>query len=143
MTCSDISKADLLNCQTVADGSLKHACRTYFYVSGNITAEDFKKRLSLLTTSAETLSGALRIGDNRVYQVDVNLMLKETLSELFGKERELKELREKLLLDYSLVISPSLESESESPLPILSLDDKIIEFLYLTGTHHELDPYVY
>lgn len=143
MTCSDILNADLLNCQTVDDGSQKHSCRTYFYVSGNITAEDFKKRMSLLSTPVDKISGALRVGDNRRYNLDVNVMLTETLRELFGKERELKELREELSLDYSLVISPILKSESESPLPILSLDDKIIKFLYLTGTHHELDPYVY
>lgn len=75
-----------------------------------------------------------RYGRNVCYNVDVNVMLRETLKGLFGKEEELKALRYRFCLSLTLEIFSVIIKDSEEPKQCLSLDEDIIEFLHKSGT---------
>jgi len=75
-----------------------------------------------------------RIGLNSNYNVDVNVMLKETLKELLGKEDRLKAIHDRYCACLTLHIEATISKDSDEPKQILSLDRDIIEFLHRTGT---------
>lgn len=56
-------------------------------------------------------------------------------------KEKLNDLKNKYNLDYYLVIKPEININDIKQ--CLSLDDNIIEFLYLTKTHLDLDYYLY
>ena len=56
-------------------------------------------------------------------------------------KEKLNYLKNKYNLDYYLVIKPEININDIKQ--CLSLDDNIIEFLYLTKTHLDLDYYLY
>lgn len=56
-------------------------------------------------------------------------------------KEKLNDLKNKYNLDYYLVIKPEIYINDIKQ--CLSLDDNIIEFLYLTKTHLDLDYYLY
>ncbi len=80
---------------------------------------------------------------NLDYDVDVNNMLRVTLAPFFGKEEEIKRVCDLYRVSFVLEIIPELCASSEDPTPILSLDNDIIKFLYLSGVEHDLDLYIY
>lgn len=67
------------------------------------------------------------------YDVDVNVMLRKMLKDLFGKEQKLKEITEKFFKVITLEIFAVKVKDSEEPEQILSLDKDIIEFLHKSG----------
>ena len=78
--------------------------------------------------------------DNEVnYDVYVSNMINKVINNL-DKEK-LNDLKNKYNLDYYLVIKPEININDIKQ--CLSLDDNIIEFLYLTKTHLDLDYYLY
>ena len=123
----------------------KNSCRTYFRICGNVNSGEILNELELTDVRVTEKDGTTKIavGYNDSYAVDINDMLRVTLSELFGKEERLSELKSELGLDYYLVIVPELVAKSDEPHPILSLDSDIIEFLYLSKAEHDLDYYIY
>jgi hypothetical protein len=123
----------------------KNSCRTYFRISGNADPCEILRELELTPSKVTVKDGSTEIdvGYNDTYSTDINDMLRVTLSELFGKEEQLLELKSTLGLDYYLVTVPELAKDSDEPHPILSLDSDIIEFLYRSKTVHDLDYYIY
>lgn len=123
----------------------KNSCRTYFQICGNADSGEILNELELTDVRVTEKDGTTKIdvGYNDTYSTDINDMLRVTLSELFGKEERLRELKSTLSLDYYLVTVPELAKDSDEPHPILSLDSDIIEFLYRSKTVHDLDYYIY
>ncbi len=121
----------------------KHTCYTYFAVIGDIPADVLLSALSLREGQLKIGKGKITLGKCRTYSVNVNDMYRETLSPLFGKERILADLRDRYALSYYLVAVPEIAHDSEEPTPILSLEPDIVEFLYRSGTEHDLDYYVF
>ncbi len=133
----------------------KHECRTYFRIIGEF---DTKKVLNLLEVKADNVFNKgeiiekskkirefdeITIGFNNEYDVNINVMIRKTLKDLIPKIAILADLKKTLSLEYYLVLVPEIYSESEAPNQILSLENDIIEFLYLTKTEQDLDYYVY
>lgn len=132
-----------------------HTLKTYFYIVGNfdsnnilstlqVTADEIINKGDILPLSKKTSQNSrIKIGVNTDYNVDVNAMLKITLKDLILKTDILLSLKNKYNLEYYLVIVPKIVAKSESPNPLLSVDEDIVEFLYLTKTKMDLDYYVY
>lgn len=122
-------------------------CWTYFLVRINnpekFKFKDFCERLELdfIEMSDWYIDDQIEIGFNTNYEVDVNDMLRETLKDLFGKEKILVELAEKYDLEYFLERVPTIVIDSDDPYPILSLDMDIVDFLHYTNTKDDLDFY--
>lgn len=144
----------------------KHTCKTYFSVNFEF---DRQKNAELLKkgrdcapeeigikskTEAEKFiidNFSLKpqwerhrfvIGLNEKYDADVNEMIRATLKDLIGKEDKIAEMKEKFSVQTVLEIVPYVAVDSDEPTQNLSLDDDIIDFLYATGTSHDLDYYV-
>ena len=78
-------------------------------------------------------------GKNSEYNVDVNVMLRQTLSGLFGKEEQLKAVRDRFCIDPVLQVFTVIAKGSEEPNQYLSLERDIIEFLHKAGVRLQLD----
>ncbi|MBR2984551.1 MAG: hypothetical protein IKC60_03500 [Clostridia bacterium] len=84
------------------------------------------------------------MGRNEVYNVDLNVMVRETLKDLFEKEKILLELKRKYHLTYYLERVIHIYADTENNInPILSLAPDIVAFLYKSDTEDDLDYYVY
>ena len=119
-----------------------HTAYTYFAVSGDIPADILLSALSLSEGRVKIKRGKIEIGRCNTYSVNLNDMYRETLAPLFGKERILADLRDRYALSYYLVAVPEILRDAEAPRPILSLEPDIVEFLYRSGTEHDLDYYI-
>ncbi len=73
-------------------------------------------------------------GENNSYEVDINEMLRKTLSGLLGKEEQLIALQDKYLVILKLELFTVIIKDSPLPKQRLSLDKDIIEFLHKTNT---------
>lgn len=123
------------------------SCLTYFcviYDKNNFNLEDFKKMLGLTDNdfSISLKKQKIEIGRNDYLNIDINIMIRETLKKIFGKENILVELKEKYGLEYYLVRVVYIKSEEGEIHPILSLDNDIIEFIYKTKAKEDLDYYI-
>lgn len=120
---------------------------TYFLVKfeeGTLDLADFAKVLGLDAALLERFGTecTLEIGRNEFYQRDINDMLRETLKDLFGKEQLLLQLKEKYRLEYFIERVPVLYAADDEN-QRLSLDDDILAFMYQTGTHDDLDYFIF
>ena len=123
-------------------------CLTYFRVlfDERFDLEDFCQQLGL---DFEVLKDFceedwLEVGRNEVYNVDLNVMVRETLKDLFEKEKILLELKRKYHLTYYLERVIHIYADTENNInPILSLAPDIVAFLYKSDTEDDLDYYVY
>ena len=125
---------------------------TYFgviYNEKNFDLEGFKEKLNLSDFKVKEYASRLNeenkrfkieIGYCSKFNVDVNVMVRETLKELFGKEKILSELKKEYNLEYYLERVIHLERDKVQP--ILSLDSDVIEFLYKANVVDDLDYYV-
>ncbi len=122
-----------------------HSVRTYLraYFSSDAAPEGLADELRR-TFDCPWIAGKHDFSTpvNSRYDVDVNNMLRVTLAPFFGKESEFKRIAEEYNVEFILEIVPELEANSAYPTPILSLDNDIIKFLYLSGVIHDLDLYV-
>lgn len=135
--------------------SKNHSCRTYFKIIGKFDVQAVVNVLDVKTDKVvnrgEFLEHLHRIADcdiieigyNDSYNVDINEMLRVTIEPLKSKIAILTELKKKYQLEYYLVAVPEIAVDADEPTPILSLDEDIVEFLYLTKTAHDLDYYIY
>lgn len=122
-------------------------CLTYFRVHyGNkpFDMKDFCERLGLDYEYAKDYGTdvTLHIGENYCFDVDINVMLRKSLKDLFGKEEILAELRREYCLEYYIERVPTIVANSEIPNQLFSLDADIIEFMYKTGAHDDFDYFV-
>ena len=125
-----------------------HTCLTYFYVdtskANNFDTNAFCNALSIDTNCVQLRdNGGMRIGANENYNVDINVMVRATLTNLWDKRQQLVELKNKYNLTYYLVRVPQIESNCDQPKPLLSLDADVVAFLQETTTLDDLDYYVY
>lgn len=118
-----------------------HTCKTYLRLCpyDMLFAEEFVQKFLPETDFPPKLNSFLV---NEEYDVDVNVMIRKTIAPLLGREREVKELLDQSFGNLYLTIVPWIETKSDEPAPILSLDDDIIAFLYLSGIKMDLDYYV-
>lgn len=122
-------------------------CLTYFCVYiGNkpFDLKDFCERLSLDYEYIKDYGTdvTVHIGENYEFDIDINAMLRKSLKDLFGKEEILVEMKKKYALEYYIERVPTLVADGEIPNQLLSLDSDIIEFMYKTGAHDDLDYFV-
>ena len=124
-----------------------HECRTYFNIMSElpIDIDLISKELSISKNEITTTKhpNSIEIGNYREYDVDVNKMVRKTLTNLLGKEDILIELKEKYNFTYYLERVIEIDSKSEEPKPIMSLDNDIVEFLFKSKTIDDLDYYIY
>ena len=122
-------------------------CEIYFYVILlnnekiliNNQINEIINEFKLMGCQVETSIYDLKINKNINYDVYVSNMINKVINNL-DKEK-LNDLKNKYNLDYYLVIKPEININDIKQ--CLSLDDNIIEFLYLTKTHLDLDYYLY
>lgn len=111
----------------------KHSCSTYLSVCINEGDEDdayyIRKILFCFVPDFDCFNQCFRIGLNDNYDVDVNVMLRETLKDFLGKEDVLKKFQSVENVSVSLEIFATIIKDSEEPNQYLSIDDDIIEFL--------------
>ncbi|MBQ8738697.1 MAG: DUF4279 domain-containing protein [Clostridia bacterium] len=132
-----------------------HKCHTYFRITGDIDPDFIsyalgaspdkfiKKGTRLPISNRVTENDDYIIGYNDNYNVDINEMIRVTLGDIIDKAELLCKMRVQMHYEYYLVVVPKIESDSDEPSPILSLDKDIIEFLYKSGAQHDLDYYIY
>lgn len=125
---------------------------TYFgviYNENDFDLEEFKEKLNLSDFKVEDYASRLNEDNKRFkieigccdrFNVDVNVMIRETLKELFGKEQILSDLKKEYNLEYYLERVIHLDCDKVQP--ILSLDSDIIKFLYEADVVDDLDYYV-
>ena len=121
-----------------------NSCLTYFLVKfhpHNFDLRVFCNRLGLDYNETLRFStpGTIEIGRNEMYENDINIMVRETLKNLFGKEDILLELKARYELEYVLERVPRIHLNSKGDFPNLSLDEDIVEFMYKTRTIDDLD----
>lgn len=75
-----------------------------------------------------------------VGRLDVEAQCMDTIKNLKNKISLLKEIKEQYDVHYVIMIVPSIYGEEK---PLMSFNEEIIEFCYLTGTTIEVDMYVY
>lgn len=122
-------------------------CEIYFYVILlnnekiliNNQINEIINEFKLMGCQVEISIYGLKINKNINYDVYVINMINKVINNL-DKEK-LNDLKNKYNLDYYLVIKPEININDIKQ--CLSLDDNIIEFLYLTKTHLDLDYYLY
>ena len=122
-------------------------CLTYLlveYDESTFDMQDFCTQLSLDFTQTQRFSadGYLELGRNEFYDIDVNVMLRQTLKDILGKEDVLRALKEKYHLSFTLERVPFLEANERIPLQKLSLDKDIIRFMYLCDVADDLDYHI-
>ncbi len=77
---------------------------------------------------------------SNVGRLDVEAQCMDTIKNLKNKISLLKEIKEQYDVHYVIMIVPSIYGEES---PLMSFNEEIIEFCYLTGTTIEVDMYVY
>ena len=82
------------------------------------------------------------IGYNEEYDADVNVMIRETIKDLQGKEEKLKRLKERFGAELTLKIVPYISSQSKETPQSLSPDKDIVDFLYNSETSLDIDYYI-
>ncbi len=121
----------------------KNSCRTYFYViCDEQRRAAVKEYLTGIACDIGESEHGFYIGFNDVYDVDVNVMIRVSLTSLFGKEEKLKTLQKLFGATATLEVVPYISKDGNYPRQILSLDNDIIEFLYKSGAGFDLDYYV-
>ena len=123
-----------------------HKCRSYF----NITSDkeiNIDVVCDMLTIDRDEIilsknSNSININLCEEYNIDTNILLRKTLSNLFGKEDILRKLKEKYNFTYYLERVVEFDSRCDEPTPILGLARDIIEFLYKSGTLDDIDYYI-
>lgn len=130
-------------------GARMHELKTYLHIS--FEREDlrplFEEALSIFTKDWNCVS-RIEGGESYVvctvetYNVDVNVLYRKTLAPFLGHEKELRKLVKAFGLTLILEAVATLDCESHAPTPILSPDDDIVAFCYLTGAQLDLDYYL-
>lgn len=109
------------------------------YVDIFYDIDSIKQAISEISEGFVHRYGSFAFEDYEDYDVDVNVMLRKMLKDLFGKEQKLKEITEKFLKVITLEIYAVIAKDSEEPKQNLSLDKDIIEFLHKSGVELKLE----
>ena len=76
---------------------------------------------------------------NEEYEVYISDMVRDVIVPFIGKEEWLLNLQRRYNLEYTLEIVPTIDLDCEEVKPCFSLDQDIIEFLYLSNTQLDMD----
>ena len=123
-------------------------CLTYFLVFADAKTFDFADFCGALGLDFDKMQDwtvindgvqSVEIGRNEVYDDDVNVMIRRTLKDLFGKEEILASLKTKYNLEFWLERVPIILVGENKPRQKLSLDADVITFMHKTGTRDDLD----
>lgn len=122
-------------------------CLTYLLIEYQPEAfdlKDFCDQLSLDFTQTQRFSadGFIELGRNELFDKDVNVMIRQTLKDLFGKEEILLALKDKYALSFTLERVPLLQTDESAPYQKLSLDEDVIRFMYLCKVKDDLDYHI-
>ena len=127
-------------------------CLTYFLVFGDAKTFDFADFCNCLGLDFDKMQDwtvindgvqSVEIGRNEVYDDDVNVMIRRTLKDLFGKEEILANLKTKYNLEFWLERVPIILVGENKPRQKLSLDADVITFMHKTGTRDDLDYHLF
>lgn len=127
---------------------INNYCLTYFlvkYDKENFSVKEFCDKLGLDLSYFERWGTdcTIEIGRNELFDLDINVMIRQSIKDLIGKEDILLELKNKYNLTYFIERVPLIISGSDNPIQKLSLDDDIIEFMYRTKTSDDLDYHIH
>lgn len=120
----------------------KHECKTYLRIIADECYLDNIAGCIEQFTFCKRENNYVMAGVCDSYDVDVNVMFRQTLKGFFGREQTLLALQQKYLAEIYLVVVAQIVADSDEPHQILSLDRDIIEFLYKSGAEYDLDYYV-
>ncbi len=114
----------------------KHCCTTYLGIwTETFTFED---KILSITEDFEQFDNWFRIGFNEEYDTDVNVMLRKTLKDLFGKEERLKDVFGWLGVPITLEIYATVIEDSDEPKQNLTIDKDVTDFLQKSGIELKL-----
>lgn len=105
-------------------------------------ADKVGRAISAFTEDYVLKKYGFKIALNEQYDVDINNMVRKTIQDFIGKEKELRQMLVKFDAEMYLEIVPYIYADCEEPHPILSPDDDIIEFLYKSGVRLDIDYYI-
>lgn len=100
----------------------------------NVVADE----LGNVSENFEQLANWLRLGLNDNYSADINVMLRETLKELFGKEQLLKDIQDRRFVPMTLEVFVTVIKDSDEPKQNLTIDKDIKEFMKKAGVELRL-----
>ncbi|MCL2816813.1 MAG: DUF4279 domain-containing protein [Clostridiales bacterium] len=130
----------------------KNSCYTYFRITGNFDPSDITTRLDL-SPSKQWRIGDLRRNGTKYdfasweyglcaeYNVYVENQMMHTIKELIPKIQELKDIKQKYDVKYTLEIVPSIYVGESNP--CLAPNRAVIEFCYHTETDIDIDLYIF
>jgi len=136
----------------------KHKCRTYFKIYGDFDPQDIIDILGIIPTKVNKKGekyvllnqekkyefSSLEIGYNETYDVEVDVMIEETIKELRAKIKELKELKVKYSdIGYTLEVVPEITPNIDEPNPYISPTKEIMKFLVEIDADYDIDYYIY
>ncbi|MGN1104188.1 MAG: DUF4279 domain-containing protein [Candidatus Coproplasma sp.] len=126
----------------MAENKYENECRTYLrIIAEERYLDDIMGAISQIVP-CKKVKDSVVVGDNNLYDSDVNVMLRTTLGALMGNEQTLLELKDKYSAELWLIIVAYLSTQTSDPYPVLSLDRDIVEFLYKSGAEYDLDYYI-
>ncbi len=126
---------------------MSYRSKVYLYVAGLTEAnkssflEELHFEGSVLEKKTRDGGFYLALGENTEYEPYISDMIRVCLGSLLKRPKEIKALKEKYGLTLFLTMVPHLVDE-ERPQQCLSLDQDIIEWLYLSDVAMDLDYYL-
>lgn len=122
-----------------------HKCLTYFLIdsSNKINTNEIIKLLNINNNDIGKITEkSIEIGRCEEYDVNINNMIRVTIKELIGKEELLLKIKEEYNLNFYLSKVINIDNSCDEPMPILGIEEDIIEFLYKTKTIDDIDYYI-
>ncbi|MGN0812262.1 MAG: hypothetical protein ACI4MQ_01975 [Candidatus Coproplasma sp.] len=126
----------------MAENKRENECKTYLRITADERYLDNIMGCISKFTPCKREKNCVVAGVCESYDVDVNVMIRQTIKGLLGNEEELLSLQQNFSAEIYLVVVPQIVAEGEEPNQILSLESDIIEFLYKSKVKYDLDYYV-
>ena len=125
---------------------MERYCLTYFLVKfdkDNFDKKEFCDKLGFTLDYVDYWGTdcTIEIGRNEIYDEDINVMIRQSIKDLLGKEDALVYLKQKYGLFYAIERVPLILKNRKFKQK-LSLDEDIIEFMYKTKAVDDLDYFI-
>jgi hypothetical protein len=131
----------------------KNSCYTYFAIKGDFNPDEITDKLNLQPSEKWNIGDFRKDGKTKHtfslweygrcenYNVIVENQMLQTIDKLIPKIQELKEIKQKYDVSFTLEVVPTAYVGESTP--ALGANRKIIEFCYHTETDIDIDLYVY
>ena len=130
---------------------MKNRCYTYFRIVGKFSTDDISNILGLVPEKKWDIGDERKngskfdfanwsIGYCNEYDIDTEVQMEKTISELMDKKEELKQIREKYDVEFYLEVVPTLCTNESTPTLSPSMD--VIDFCHETRTQIDIDLYL-